>query len=195
MRGRFPFDRNKGLQPVGDQIVRDGNDRALADRGMAVHRRFDFAEFDAIAAALDLIVTAAEKLELAVAVGIDEIYSADVEVFAPCALGGVINDDTVGRLRAKVVAGAANNQLATPLHGIRLHEMGVVYAPDFLVNAGGMLSVGGPIFGENDPGLIPGRLAGLYDATKDLLARAAERGVAPSEVALHLAKERIAAAG
>ena len=70
-----------------------------------------------------------------------------------------------------------------------------MYAPDFLVNAGGMLSVGGPIFGENDPSLIPGRLAGLYDATKDLLARAAERGVAPSEVALHLAKERIAAAG
>ena len=58
-----------------------------------------------------------EKLG-AVAVGIDEIYSADVEVFAPCALGGVINDDTIGQLRAKVVAGAANNQLATPLHGI-----------------------------------------------------------------------------
>lgn len=129
----------------------------------------------------------------ATAVGIDDIYDADVDVFAPCALGGVINDSTIERLRAAVVAGAANNQLATPEHGRALHGRGITYAPDFLVNAGGMLSVGGRVFGDNDPEKIPGRLAALYDKTRDLLARADAEEVAPSDMALLLAKERIAA--
>ena len=129
----------------------------------------------------------------AVVVDPEAIYDADVAIFAPCALGGVLDADTIPRLRARVVAGSANNQLATYEDGIRLHEAGIVYAPDFLVNAGGMLSVGGRIYGEDDPALIPPRIEGLYDQTAELLSKAQEAGLAPSVMALELAKERIAA--
>ena len=91
----------------------------------------------------------------AVRVGIEEIYSVDADVFAPCALGGVINDETIGQLRATVVAGSANNQLATSEHGVRLHQMGVVYAPDFLVNSGGMLSAEAAFSATTIPGGFP----------------------------------------
>ncbi len=71
----------------------------------------------------------------------DEIFSLDVDVFAPCALGAAINDQSIEKLRASIVAGAANNQLATPIHGQILHDRGVLYAPDYVVNAGGIIDV------------------------------------------------------
>lgn len=69
------------------------------------------------------------------------IHAEDVEVFAPCALGAVLNDDTIPDLRAPVVAGSANNQLAEPRHGAALAERGVLYAPDYAINAGGIINV------------------------------------------------------
>lgn len=125
-------------------------------------------------------------------VGVEAIYDQPADVFAPCALGGVLNADTIRRLDVEVVAGSANNQLATAADGERLHQAGIVYAPDFLVNAGGMLSIGGPIYGEDDPALVPPRIESLYDRTKELLIQAERRGQAPSEVALELAREIIA---
>ena len=110
----------------------------------------------------DAVARAVEELG-ATPVGPEEIFRQDVEVFAPCALGGVINDNSIGQLKARVVAAAANNQLATPDHGEQLHKLDIVYAPDFLVNAGGMLSIGGSIFGDHDPSHIESRIAGLYD--------------------------------
>lgn len=77
----------------------------------------------------------------ATAVKGDKIFSLDVDVFAPCALGAAINDQTIGQLRASIVAGAANNQLATGDHGYQLHQRGILYAPDYVVNAGGIVDV------------------------------------------------------
>src|SRR5699024_6435691 len=69
------------------------------------------------------------------AVGPDEIYSVDCDIYAPCALGATINDEPIPQLKAKVVAGSANNQLKTTEHGDMLHEMGIVYAPDYVINS------------------------------------------------------------
>ena len=81
-------------------------------------------------------------LELdAIAVTGDEIFSLDVDVFAPCALGAAINDKTIDQLKANIVAGAANNQLATADHGHQLHQKGILYTPDYVVNAGGIIDV------------------------------------------------------
>lgn len=77
----------------------------------------------------------------AIAVTGDEIFSLDVDVFAPCALGAAINDKTIGQLKANIIAGAANNQLATDDHGHQLHQKGILYTPDYVVNAGGIIDV------------------------------------------------------
>ncbi|MBI1215627.1 MAG: amino acid dehydrogenase [Alphaproteobacteria bacterium] len=74
-------------------------------------------------------------------VGLHDIYGMDVDVFAPCALGGILNDDTIPLLKAKVVAGAANNQLAEARHGDMLRDLNVLYAPDYVINAGGLINV------------------------------------------------------
>jgi leucine dehydrogenase len=74
-------------------------------------------------------------------VGLDEIYDQEVDVYAPCALGASINDDTIKRLKAKIIAGCANNQLAEPRHDQALVDKGILYAPDYVINAGGIINV------------------------------------------------------
>src|SRR5688572_5395852 len=74
-------------------------------------------------------------------VPIDKISETECEVIAPCALGSALNDATIPRLRTKIVAGAANNQLALPRHGDDLHARGIIYAPDYAINAGGLVNV------------------------------------------------------
>lgn len=83
---------------------------------------------------------AVEKFS-AKAVAPGDIYDVDCDIFSPCALGAVINDDTIPRLKAKAIAGSANNQLAENKHGDMLYEKGIVYAPDFVINAGGVINV------------------------------------------------------
>lgn len=77
----------------------------------------------------------------ATAVGLDDIYAQDVDIFAPCALGAILNDATIPMLKAKLVAGAANNQLAKARHGDMLKDRGILYAPDYVINAGGLINV------------------------------------------------------
>lgn len=77
----------------------------------------------------------------ATAVSPDDIYSVDCDIYSPCALGGTINDETLSVLKAKVIAGSANNQLAENRHGDLLHEKGIIYAPDYIINAGGVINV------------------------------------------------------
>ena len=83
------------------------------------------------------------------AVGLDEIYDVPADVYSPCALGGTLNDDTLPRLKAKVICGAANNQLATNAIGDELQRRGILYAPDYAVNAGGVMNVALEITGYN----------------------------------------------
>ncbi len=79
------------------------------------------------------------------AVAPDKIYDVDAQIFAPCALGAVVNDDTLERFHFEIIAGAANNQLAEPRHGDALHERGTLYAPDYVINAGGLINVYGEL--------------------------------------------------
>ena len=74
-------------------------------------------------------------------VGGDEILGVEADVLAPCALGGVINDDSLPRLSCAIVAGAANNQLLEDRHGAALHARGILYAPDYVINAGGLINI------------------------------------------------------
>lgn len=77
----------------------------------------------------------------AVAVGLNDIYAVDADIYAPCALGATLNDETIPQLKVKVVAGCANNQLKRPEHGEKLRELGILYAPDYVINAGGIINV------------------------------------------------------
>lgn len=94
-------------------------------------------------------VLEAEKEFGARRVGLNEIYEANCDIFAPCAMGAVLNDVTIPKLKAKVVAGAANNQLKENKHGDLLMNKGIVYAPDYLINAGGIINVADELQGYN----------------------------------------------
>ncbi|SFT84139.1 Glu/Leu/Phe/Val dehydrogenase dimerization domain-containing protein [Mesorhizobium sp. YR577] len=108
----------------------------------------------------------------AVVVRPEDVLSADVDVVAPCALGAVLNERSIENLKAKVVCGAANNQLAVPEDGRRLAARGILYAPDYLVNAGGIINVVAEKMGEASAAVdervcrIPERLAAVFDAAE-----------------------------
>lgn len=85
----------------------------------------------------------------ATAIDPDDIYDVGCDIYAPCALGATINDETIHRIKAKVIAGSANNQLKLPKHGDMLHEKGIVYAPDYIINAGGVINVADELNGYN----------------------------------------------
>ncbi len=128
----------------------------------------------------------------AVAVAPDEILFQDVDILSPNALGAVFDATTIPRLRARAIAGAANNQLARPEHGRMLADRGITYAPDYVVNAGGLIDVAheGPGY---DPAVVLDHCAGIADTTARLLARAAREGAAPADIADRMAEERLAA--
>jgi len=135
---------------------------------------------------------AAEEFQAAV-VAPDAVYDVEAEVFSPNAAGGVINDATLPRLRCQAVAGAANEQLAEPRHGDALHERGILYGPDYVVNAGGLLSL---LFelGETDEEGVTRRVEAIGGRLSALWARARREGVAPHRLADRIAEERLAAA-
>ena len=119
------------------------------------------------------------------------LVRADIDVYAPCALGGALDDETVPVLRAAVVAGAANNQLAHPGIEKALAERGVLYAPDYVVNAGGVIQVADEIEGFNfDRAKL--RATRIYDTTKQILELADAEGVPPAVAADRLAERRMA---
>ena len=122
------------------------------------------------------------------------IHTLEVDVFAPCAMGGVINDQTLRDLKALVVAGAANNQLAEPRHGKMLSDLGILYAPDYVVNAGGMLSASRDILHEFTEEQLLGRAsAKFYATTKEMFEVTRGENLPTHEVADHIARQRIAA--
>ena len=119
---------------------------------------------------------------------------ADCDVFSPCATGGVLSAESIPLLRCSVVAGAANNQLATAWDADRLRARGVLYAPDYVINAGGVLHLAGyERLGWND-GQMMVRLAGIGDTLTELFERADREGISTGAAADRLALERIAAA-
>jgi leucine dehydrogenase len=122
----------------------------------------------------------------------DEILSMPCDIFAPCALGAVVNDETLPGLRSSVIAGSANNVLAEPHHGEVLAERGILYAPDYVINAGGLINVADELEGYNER-RAKGRVMRIEDSVRSIIAIAKRDGVPTSVAADTLALERIAA--
>ena len=122
------------------------------------------------------------------------LIGSDIDVYAPCALGGALNDETVPVLRAKVVAGGANNQLAHPGIEKMLVERGILYAPDYVVNSGGVIQVADEINGFNFD-RAKARAEKIFDTTRQILQLAAAEDVPPAVAADRLAERRMAEVG
>ena len=122
-------------------------------------------------------------------VGLDEIYDQDVDVYAPCALGASINDNTISRLKAKIVAGCANNQLAEKRHDQALVDNGILYAPDYVINAGGIINVSF----EEDYCIEKStkKVEEIYDTLLDVFTKADEQNRPTGIIADEMAREII----
>lgn len=129
-------------------------------------------------------------------VGMDEIYDLDMDIYAPCALGATLNDATIERLKCQIVAGAANNQLADEhKHGYMLIDKGITYAPDFLINAGGLINVYEEHLGNYNRDRAYATAEKIYDTCLNILNVAEKEGISSQEAAIQLAEKRIADIG
>ncbi|ARA86354.1 branched-chain amino acid dehydrogenase [Bacillus paralicheniformis] len=124
------------------------------------------------------------------AVDPDDIYSQECDIYAPCALGATINDDTIPQLKAKVIAGAANNQLKETRHGDQIHDMGIVYAPDYVINAGGVINVADELYGYNSERALK-KVEGIYGNIERVLEISNRDRIPTYLAADRLAEERI----
>lgn len=170
-----------GVGKVGRQLV----DYVVADGASVVIS-------DVAPAAVDLVRTTHPLVD--VAASTDALLAQDLDIYAPCALGGAIDDHTVATLSARIVCGGANNQLAHPDMGKALADRGILYAPDYLVNAGGVIQC------ENEVRGYPAERArvmteGIFDTTLRVFALAEADGVPPVVAADRLAERRMAAVG
>jgi leucine dehydrogenase len=124
------------------------------------------------------------------AVAPDRIYSIDADVFAPCALGGIVNDRTISQLRVEAVCGAANNQLLEMRHGDALEERGILYAPDYVANAGGVLSGGADLFGWPSD-RVRAEVLAIYDTMLSVFEIARADGIPSYKAADRLAEKNM----
>jgi leucine dehydrogenase len=124
------------------------------------------------------------------AVDPNDIYDVDCDIYAPCALGATINDNTITRLKAKVVAGSANNQLKSTEHGDILFEKGIVYAPDYVINAGGVINVADELNGYNQTRAMK-KVEGIYDSLLRVFEISKRDNIPTYVAADRMAEERI----
>lgn len=122
----------------------------------------------------------------------DDIYGVKAEVFAPCALGGIVNDDTLPRFTFEIVAGGANNQLAEERHGDELERRGLTYAPDYVINGGGLINVNAELNGWTAD-RARSKAGEIYDTILRVFEIASEEGIPSYRAADRLAQQRIAA--
>ena len=165
----------QGVGAVGDDLA-----RLLADDGAHVLVS-DVDEARARATGFDVVAAA-------------DAIATECDVYAPCAVGGTLNADSIPRLRCKIVAGSANNQLGEAADAQRLSDAGILYAPDFVINAGGVLQLLGLEEHGWDEEELDRNLAGIGDTLRELYRRADADGITPETAAEDLAAERIAAA-
>ena len=132
-----------------------------------------------------------QKYNATVYTGTD-VYAEEVDIYAPCAMGATINDATIHKIKAKVIAGAANNQLANEVvHGAILQERGILYAPDFLINAGGIINVYAELahYGKAE---IMAKTENIYNTTLEIFDFAIANKMTTHQAALTIAQQRIA---
>ena len=126
----------------------------------------------------------------------DSIYDVDCDIFSPCALGAVVNDDTLKRFKCKIIAGSANNQLKEPRHGTLLEERGIIYAPDYVINGGGVTNVADEFkTGGYNKERSYAQISRIYDKLLKVFEIARSRGIPAHEAADLLAEERISNLG
>lgn len=127
----------------------------------------------------------------ATVVGLDEIYDLDVDVYAPCALGATVNDDTLNRLKCSIIAGAANNQLQNEsIHGKAVMEKGIIYAPDYMINAGGVINCFAEV-DERSSEWAMEKAAKIYDTTIEIINGSRENNIPTYAIANKMAEDRI----
>jgi leucine dehydrogenase len=126
----------------------------------------------------------------ATAVSPDEIYASAADIFAPCALGGIINDQTIPQFRVAIVAGGANNQLLEPRHGHELTQKGILYAPDYAANAGGVINGCRELLGW-EASRAAAKVDAIYDTLLDIFRTAEAEGIATYQAADRLAEKRM----
>ena len=121
----------------------------------------------------------------------NEIYDVDCDIFAPCALGGVITRDTIPRLKCQVVAGGANNQLLAESDGEELHRLGIVYGPDYILNSGGIINVESEIAGEYNPDRAREKTERIYEIMDRVIAISKNEDIPSAKAADRLAEDRL----
>jgi len=152
----------------------------------AAGARLSVADMDAARAK----VTAAEFGAQVVDSG--AIHAVEADIFAPCAIGGVLNAGTIPEIRARMVCGAANNQLATPEDADRLHQRGILYVPDYVANGGGIINVSAEILEIGDrAGWVDSRLGAIGANVARILDRAAGEGISPAVIADRMVEEAL----
>jgi len=152
------------------------------------------AEQGATIFAADINESALEKMVTdhgVTAVATDTIHAQDVDIFIPCALGGIINDQTIPELKCSAIVGLANNQLQRPEHGQVLLDKNIAYVPDFIVNAGGMIGCSLPIFSKPNKEESLKRIKSIYDVSLQILQQSKDTGVHSEAIAEAIALERI----
>ena len=160
---------------------------------VATHTAHHLLKEDAIVVVTDVFDGALDRardLGLSV-VKPDDIYGVDCDIFAPCALGGVINPKTIPQLRCKVVAGGANNQLLSDSDGEKLHRLGIVYGPDYILNSGGIINAEAEIGRKYNPDRAREKTERIYETMERVIAISKHEEITTAKAADRLAEDRL----
>lgn len=190
----------RGIKVAAERVFgsRDLNGLKVAVQGLgsvgyALAEHLAKAGASLSVADIDKAILARAENELgAKIVPVDAIHAEDSDIFAPCALGGAISSETLPAIRAKIIAGAANNQLKTPDMAEALRHRGLLYAPDYVINAGGIINVAAEVSGSFDPEWVKGKLSQLEDTLGEVFDRAQSENRTTAAVADEMARERMA---
>lgn len=170
----------QGVGHVGEYLV-----KALAKEGAKVY----------ISDVYEPTLNRVAKEYGAEVVGLDEIYDLDMDIYAPCALGATVNDETLSRLKCSIIAGAANNQLQQEeIHGQEVMRKGIIYAPDFALNAGGVINCYSEVEGLSS-GWAMGKAEDIYNTIHQIVERSQKENIPTYQIANKMAEERIEAIG
>lgn len=165
--------------------------QGLGHVGFDLARRLHAAGARLIVADIDPARTARAAADFAAEIlPADRIHAADADIFAPCALGAVLNDRTIPEIQARIVAGSANNQLAEERHAGMLRKRGILYAPDYAINAGGIINIHHEMKGEYNRAAALRQVEGIYDTLLDIVARAEAENISTAEAADRIAESR-----
>lgn len=178
-----------GVEGVGGLVVAL---QGLGHVGYELARRLKKSGARLIVADINEAATqrAADELGAEI-VSTDVIHAQEADIFAPCALGGAINAEMIDQIQAYIVGGAANNQLKTPDMGAELLKRDILYCPDYVLNAGGIINVAAEVSGTYDYAWVDGKLEGLRGTIQEVFKRSEASGRATNEIADEMARERL----